>query len=365
MSLKNLFAAFIVSSACAAATASAEQQSLNLYNWSDYLAEDTLAKFTEQTGIVVNLTTYEEESEANDVLLSKSSDYDIVVIALDFMAEQLVNQRALFKPLKKQLLPNMSNLDPAMLAEVAGKDPFNYYGVPYLWGTIGIGYNPAMVNQRFNGQPPVDSWSLIFEVENIKKLSDCGVAFIDSPNEILPLIINYLGGEADTKHRSVYENLARERLEAIAPYVTFNTDYIYDLAAGEYCAVVGWSGNMMYAADIASEADNGVEILYSLPQEGASYWFDMLAIPVQSQNIEAAHTFINFMMQPEVIADVSNYLWYPNINLSAMPLIDDEILTDPNIYPTDEIKSKLYLLPVASKRMTKYQNALWQSADQR
>ncbi|ROS01835.1 putrescine transport system substrate-binding protein [Sinobacterium caligoides] len=345
-----------------AAFADEPKRELNLYNWSDYLAEDTLEKFTAETGITVNLTTFEEEEEMRDALDSGTKDYDLVVVALDYMAKSLMAQKYVFKPLNKDLLPNLSNMDQKAMAYVGEKDPFNNFGVPYLWGTIGIGYDAKMVNKIFAGKAPTDSWAMLFEVANLKKLSQCGVAFVDSPDEVLPLIINYLGGDPNTADKSVYSGMAQERLNQIAPYVTFNTDQIDPLVEGEYCAVLGWSGDVLYAAELAEEADAPVDIQYSLPKEGASTWYDMFAIPKNSSHVAEAHEFINFMMKPEIIAEVSNYIWYPNSNAKAKPFMDEEILNDKNIYPTAEMADKLYLIMVASKRLHKHQLKIWNEA---
>jgi putrescine transport system substrate-binding protein len=335
---------------------------LNFYNWSDYVAEDTLEKFTAQSGITVNLVEFDEEDEVNMLLDEGSSEYDLVVTSLDYMAQRLLMQKSVFQNLNQDKLVNTDNLNAEAMAFVGQKDPFNNYGIPYLWGTVGIGYDVNAVEKAFNGNAPTNSWDLLLDPKNLQKLQHCGVAFVDSPSEVLPIIINYLGGDPNTMDKGIYFGMAQKHLQKLAPYVTFTSDISDGMSEGEYCAVLGWSGDVLYAADLAEENETGVELAYSIPREGTSAWYDMLVIPKHAQNVDAAYEFLNFLMQPEIIADVTNYVWYPNVNSASNEYIEEDILSDENIYPTPAIQRKLYLLSVAPKRLAKHQQTIWDNA---
>ena len=324
-------------------TAAASQPVLHVYNWSDYIAEDTLANFTAETGIKVVYDVFDSNETLEGKLLAGSTGYDLVVPSNHFLGKQL--KAGAFQPLNRDRLPNWQHLDPALLERLATNDPGNRHAVPYLWGTNGLGYNLAQVREALgDADYEVDSWSLIYEPENLAKLAGCGVAFLDSADEMIPSMLNYLGLDPNSTNPA---DLARaeERLAALQPYVRYfhSSKYIGDLANGSLCVAVGYSGDVLQAADRAEEAGRGVEIGYSIPREGANLWFDTLAIPADASHVEEAHQFLDYLLRPEVIAAISETVGYANPNLAALPLLDEETRSDSRIYPSPEILERLYV----------------------
>ncbi|WXL26172.1 polyamine ABC transporter substrate-binding protein [Ectopseudomonas mendocina] len=338
--------------AAAVTTAHAAEPVVKVYNWSDYIGETTLDDFKKETGITVQYDVFDSNETLEGKLLAGRSGYDIVVPSNHFLGKQI--KAGAFQKLDRSLLPNWDNLDPALLKQLDANDPGNQYSVPYLWGTNGIGYNVAKVKEVL-GVDHIDSWSVVFEPENMKKLSACGVSFLDSADEMLPAMLNYLGLDPNT-HSADDIAKAEAKLLAVRPYVSYfhSSKYIGDLANGNICVAVGFSGDVMQAADRAEEAEKGVEIAYSIPKEGANLWFDMLAIPVDAGNVKEAHSFINYLLDPAAIAVVSDYVGYANPNLKAGELMDQDVLNDESVYPPQAVLDKLYIsseLPVKVQRL--------------
>ncbi|MBF0676683.1 polyamine ABC transporter substrate-binding protein [Pseudomonas sp.] len=333
-------------------TAQAET-TVHIYNWSDYIGEDTLAEFRKATGIKPVYDVFDSNETLEGKLLAGRSGYDVVVPSNHFLGKQI--KAGAFQKLDKSKLPNWSNLDPALLKQLEVNDPGNQYAVPYLWGTNGLGYNVDKVKAALGDDVEIDSWAIVFEPENMKKLSSCGVAFLDSGDEMLPAMLNYLGLDPNTQNPEDYAK-AEAKLAAVRPYVTYfhSSKYVSDLANGNICMAVGYSGDVFQAADRAEEAGKGVEIAYVIPEEGANLWFDMLAIPADSGNVEAAHRFINYLLEPEVIAQVSDYVGYANPNLKAREFMDPDVLADEAVYPPQDVLDKLYIsaeLPTKVQRL--------------
>jgi putrescine transport system substrate-binding protein len=333
-------------------TAQAET-TVHIYNWSDYIGEDTLAEFRKATGIKPVYDVFDSNETLEGKLLAGRSGYDVVVPSNHFLGKQI--KAGAFQKLDKSKLPNWSNLDPALLKQLEVNDPGNQYAVPYLWGTNGLGYNVEKVKAALGDDVDIDSWAIVFEPENMKKLSSCGVAFLDSGDEMLPAMLNYLGLDPNTQNPEDYAK-AEAKLAAVRPYVTYfhSSKYVSDLANGNICMAVGYSGDVFQAADRAEEAGKGVEIAYVIPEEGANLWFDMLAIPADSGNVEAAHRFINYLLEPEVIAQVSDYVGYANPNLKAREFMDPDVLADEAVYPPQDVLDKLYIsaeLPTKVQRL--------------
>lgn len=325
---------------------------LHVYNWSDYIAPDTISKFEKQTGIKVVYDVFDNNEIVEAKLIAGNSGYDIVVPSNAFLAKQI--KAGLYQPLDKAKLPNWKNLNPTLMKALEVNDPENKYAVPYMWGTIGIAYNVDKVKAALGDNAPTDSWDLVFNVENMKKLKSCGVAFLDSPTEMLPAAMKYLGNDptaTDTTHIKD----AQELFLKIRPYVAYfhSSKNILDLANGNICVSVGYSGDLQQSKVRAKEAKNGVNIQYNIPKEGAASFFDMMAIPKDAPNPDAAHKFINFIMQPEIAAEITNYVRFPNANSAATPLVAEDIRTDPGIYPTEAVMEKIYtfpLLPLKTQR---------------
>ena len=332
---------------------------VNVYNYSDYIAEDTIPNFEAATGIKVTYDVFDSDEMVETKLLAGDSGYDVVVPTLNFFGRQI--QAGVFLELDKSKLPNLANLDPAIMERIAGQDPGNKYGVPYMVGTTGIGYNVAKLKERFGDDTAIaNSWDLVFKPENIAKMKDCGVTLLDTPADMLPIALNYLGldphssSEADLKK-------AAELLKSIRPYVQnfHSSQYVSSLANGSTCLVVGWSGDILQARDRADEAENGVEVAYSIPVEGAPQWFDMLAIPADAKNVDAAYAFINNLMDPKVAANNTNFITYANPVKDATALVDPEIAGDEGIYPSAEASAKMFTFAVNSPETERLYTRLW------
>lgn len=338
-----------------------DEKTLKFFNWSDYIGENTISKFEAETGIKVVSDVFDSNEVLEAKLLAGGSGYDLVVPTSSFMARQII--AGVFQPLDKTKLSNYKNLDTDLLNFLQRNDPGNKYGVPYLWGTTGIGYNVKQVEAILGKDAPVDSWDLIFKPENIEKLAKCGVMFLDSPDELMPLALNYVKADPNSKNANDYKNnsAAVEMLKSVRPFITqfHSSQYINNLANGDACVAIGWSGDVIQSQDRAEEAGNGVEIAYSIPKEGTSIWFDMLAIPADAKNAENAHAFINFLLRPEIIAEVSDYVSYANPNLASIPFQDEELTSNTSIYPTDEVKKKLFPSEMHDRKIEKLMTRMW------
>jgi len=325
---------------------------VHIYNWSDYIGETTLADFEKATGIKPVYDVFDSNETLEGKLLAGRTGYDVVVPSNHFLGKQI--KAGAFQKLDKTQLPNYSNLDPVLLKRLEQNDPGNQYAVPYLWGTNGIGYNVEKVKAVL-GIDKIDSWSVLFEPENIKKLHSCGVAFLDSADEMMPTVLNYMGLNANSTNPKDYAK-ATDKLLAVRPYVTYfhSSKYIGDLANGDICVAIGFSGDIFQAKHRAEEAKKGVNIAYSIPKEGGALWFDMLAIPKDSSNVKEAHAFINYLLKPEVIAQVSDYVGYANPNPGSDKLMEQSIRTDEAVYPPQAVLDKTYVsveLPANIQRL--------------
>lgn len=339
----------------------ARESIVRIYNWSDYIGEETIDRFQRETGIKVIYDVFDSNEVLEAKLLSGASGYDIVVPTSDFMGRQII--AGVFQPLDKAKLTNYDNLDPELMAFIESFDPGNAYGIPYLWGTTGFGYNLAMVEAALGSDAPLDSFDLIFQPEYLSRLADCGVAFLDAPQEVFEAVLNYLGLDPNSTTLDDYRVEARRILDPIRPYITYfhSSQYINDLANGDICIAFGWSGDILQAAARAREASNGHQIAYSIPREGALMWFDMLAIPADSRNTDHAHRFIDFLLQPEVIAEITEYVKYANANLEATSLVPPEIRNNPGIYPPPEVRSSLFTDEVTPPAVDRVMTRVWTS----
>ncbi|WP_432473030.1 polyamine ABC transporter substrate-binding protein [Amphritea sp. HPY] len=358
--LKKALATAAISLA-AFAPVSQAQEVLNFYNWSDYIAEETIARFEAETGIKVVYDVYDSNETLEAKLLAGNSGYDLVVPSSNFMELQI--KAGIFQQLDKGKLSNLSNLDPALMQLLNKKDPGNAHGVPYLWGTTGIGYNPAMVKAVLGEDAPVDSLELVFNPQNMAKLKECGVTFLDSSDEMYPLALIYTGDNPNDISKKAHKKShpAAQALKAVRPYIRqfHSSQYVNDLANGDICVAVGYSGDIFQAQARAEEVDNGVEVAYSIPKEGSEIWFDMLLIPADAKNSDNAHKFINFLLRPEIIAEITDYVWYANPNSAATGLIDQEIATDPAVYPSAETRQRLYVSELTPPKIAKLRNRIW------
>lgn len=326
-----------------AAPAQGEAPTLHVYNWSDYIAPDTIPNFTKETGIAVTYDVYDGNEVLEAKLLAGESGYDLVVpTASPFLAREI--KAGALRPLDKAKLPNLKNLDPAMLALAAEADPGNRYGVPYLWSVTGIGYNEALVEKALGPAAPTDSLALLFDPANAKRLADCGISLLDTPQEVFPAALAYLGRNPKS-HDPADLAAATALVKKIRPYVRkfHSSQYINDLANGDICVALGYSGDVIQARNRARDAGNGVRIAFRVPREGAQFAIDMLAIPKDAPHPDNALKFIDYILRPAVIAAISDAVSYPNPNLAATALVAPEIRDDPGIYPPEAVKKLFYI----------------------
>lgn len=328
---------------------------VHIYNWSDYIGESTLADFETATGIKPIYDVFDSNETLEGKLLAGHTGYDVVVPSNHFLGKQI--KAGAFQKLDKTQLTNYANMDPVLLKRLEKNDPGNQYAVPYLWGTNGIGYNVDKIKEVL-GVDKIDSWAMVFEPENIKKLSKCGVAFLDSPDEMFPAVLNYMGLDPNTTDEKLYKK-AEEKLLKVRPYVTYfhSSKYISDLANGNICVAVGYSGDVFQAKSRAEEAGKGIKLAYSIPKEGGNLWFDMLAIPADAPDAKQGLAFIDYLLKPEVIAKVSDYVGYANPNLKSGEFMDQDVRNDESVYPPQAIQDKLYvnveLPPKVQRLMTR------------
>jgi len=334
---------FLLGAAAAffAASAATAEEELHVYNWSDYIAGDTIEKFEAETGINVTYDVYDSNEVLEAKLLAGNTGYDVVVPTSDFMYRQA--QAGVYQKLDKSKLPNWKHLDKDILARLdASHDPGNEYAAPYMWGTTGIGYNINMVEERM-ADAPTDSWAMMLDPDVVENFADCGATFLDAPSEVFPATLNYLGMDPNG-HDADDLQKALDHLMKIRPHIKYfhSSQNINDLANGDICVAMGWSGDMYIARDRAAEAEQGVEVDYVIPKEGALIWFDVMAIPADAPNPDNAHKFLDFIMRPEIAADITNYVWYASANASATELVDEEVTGDPAIYPPEDVKANLF-----------------------
>lgn len=356
--MKTTFAMTAAILVAATGLASAQERVLNVYNWSDYIAEDTIAKFEEQFGVKVNYDVYDSNEVLEARLFAGNTGFDVVVPTSEFLRRQV--DAGIYQPLDYTKLPNVQFMDSELMAAASVYDEDNAHAVIYMWGTTGIGYNVGKVTEILGEDAPVDSWSLIFDPANSDKLAECGISMLDAPTEMLPAAMKYLGLDPRSTSRADFQ-AASDLVTSIRSNIRYfhSSQYITDLANGDTCVAIGWSGDVFQAQARAAEADNGVEIAYSIPNEGALQWFDMMAIPVDAPNPDLAHQFINFVMDPQITADITNYVWYANANAGSMALVDPDITSDPGIFPTDETKDRLWAAAVYDARTDRMVNRLW------
>jgi putrescine transport system substrate-binding protein len=322
-----------------AAKGASDEKVVNVYNWSDYIDPGVIKDFEAKTGIKVNYDVFDSNEVLETKLLAGNTGYDVVVPTANFLERQI--QAGVFQKLDKSRLPNLKNVDPDILKRIARHDPGNQYGVNYLWGTSGVGYNAAKIKERMP-DAPVDSWRMLYDPAIVSKFKDCGVSVFDTPSEVVSTVLIYLGKNANSL--SPDDLAAADKvLMAIRPYLRYvdSSRYIEDLANGETCLVLGWSGDVLQARDRAHEAGKGIEIKYSIPKEGAVISFDMLAIPADAPHPLNALTFMNYLLQPEVAARNSNLIRYANSVPGSRPLLSEKARDDPNIYPPPDVMAKL------------------------
>ncbi|HKL46359.1 MAG TPA: polyamine ABC transporter substrate-binding protein [Roseovarius sp.] len=337
---------------------SATAQEVRVYNWSDYIDEDLLAKFEEETGLDLVYDVFDSNEVLETKMLAGGSGYDVVVPSGTFLQRQI--SAGAFQKLDPTKLPNLDNMWDVVEQRTAQYDPDNAYSINYMWGTTGIGVNVGKVKELLGEDAPIDSWELVFNPENMDKLGECGVHFLDAPAEMIPAALKYIGEDPDSHDPDVIAKVEEVYAPVRANIQKFHSsEYINALANGDICVAVGWSGDILQARDRADEADNGVEIAYNAPNEGAQMWFDQMAIPVDAPNPEGAHTFLNFIMDAENMAAASNYVYYANGNKASQQYLVEDVIEDPAIYPSQEAMNNLFTTTPYPAKVQRVVTRLW------
>ncbi len=319
----------------------AEEKVLNVYNWSDYIAEDTIKNFEKETGIKVRYDNFDSNEILHAKLVAGKTGYDVVVPSANWGRLQI--DGGLLRKLDKSKLPNLANMDPAIQKQIAKLDPNNDHLVVWLWGFTTVGINVDKVKAALGGMPmPENAWELVFNPKYISKLKSCGVSFLDSPSEILPPALQHIGKNPYSKNAADYQEAGR-MLQAIRPYVTLfsSSGYINDMANGSICVALGWSGDINIAGRRAVEAKNGNKIEALIPKGGATLFFDTMAIPADAAHPENAHLFINYIMRPEVHAGLSNKVFYANPNAASVKFVDKKISENKSIFLSEADKNRM------------------------
>lgn len=354
--MNRIWSGLTASLALAAVAAHAEE--VRVYNWSDYIDEDLLDKFEAETGIEIVYDVFDSNELLETKLLAGGSGYDVVVPTATFLQRQIA--AGVFQKLDKSMLPNIENMWDVVSSRTEQYDPNGEYSINYMWGTTGIGANVGKVSEILGDDAPLDSLDLVLDPANMAKLADCGVYFLDAPAEMIPMALNYIGEDPDSHDVEVIEK-AEAVLAAVRPYIRkfHSSEYINALANGDICVAVGWSGDVLQARDRADEADNGVEIAYHAAREGAQMWFDQMAIPADAPNPDAAHAFLNFIMDAENMAAASNYVYFANGNLASQEFLEEDVIDDPAIYPDDATLENLFTTRPYPQQTQRAVTRLW------
>jgi putrescine transport system substrate-binding protein len=348
-----IIAAVLASTAFTAA--GAEEKRLFIYNWADYIARSTIPDFEKRTGIKVVYDLYDAEETMEARLMAGSSGYDIVIASTNFFGREI--RAGVYQPLDKSLLTHWSNLDPRALALEAAYDPGNRYAMPYMHAINGFAYNVDKIRERMP-DAPVDSLDMIFKPEVISKFSDCGVSFLDSPEDVIQLALLYLKLDPNTTRREDF-TAAEQLLLKVRPYIRAfdSVEYMNGLANQEVCIAMSWSSDYANARARAKAVGVDVHLAFTVPKEGANLTFSSMLIPVGAPHPQAAHLFLNYILEPQVIAAISNETYYGNDNAASKPFVNPQMLADPTLYPTPAEESKLYQTaevdPAAARLMTR------------
>lgn len=336
-----------------------EDKQVFVYNWSDYIAEDTIANFEKETGIKVVYDVYDSNETLEAKLLSGSSGYDVVFPSARPFAEKQI-MAGIFADLDKASLTNWSNNDPSILKSLSLIDPGNAKLAPYMWGTTGIGYNVKKVREILGPDANLDSWSLIFDPVIASKLAKCGIAVLDDPEDSFTSALLWKGMNPAVSDQASLD-VINAVYTATRPNIKYfhSSKYISDLANGDVCVAMGYSGDVFQARDRAEEAQNGIEIAFFIPKEGASRWVDVMAVPKDAPHNANAMAFINYLMRPEVAAKISNFVSYATPNTAARKLLDPELASDESVYPSPEVEAKLVDSPTFPQDIQRQRTRLW------
>ncbi|MBB2496674.1 extracellular solute-binding protein [Aquipseudomonas ullengensis] len=357
-SLRNCTTALLLGCASLVAHAEPSAGELRIYNWIEYLPKDMLQDFQKQTGITVLYDVFDSPQTLEARLLTGTAGYDLAFPSSS-QIPNLIAAGALL-PLERQQLPHWNQLDPAFMAQRESLDSGSRYSVPYLWGSTLLGYNKAKVDAVLGKDVDMRDYDLIFKPENIAKLSQCGVAILDSPNEVVPIALHYLGLDPNTQNPDDYAK-AEALIKSIRPHVRYfnSAKYPQDLANGDICVALGWSGGMLAARNMALAANNGNDIRMALPRQGTLMWSDDMVIPKGAKNLAQAHAFIDYLLQPEVIARVTNQIGYPNPNPASQALIDPQLLAEKNLFVPAADRHLLFQVEPPHRVVQRLLTRLW------
>ena len=336
----------------------AQEKVVNVYNWAEYTAPDTLSGFEEKTGIKVRYDVYDSNDTLQAKLLTGKSGYDVVVPSTHYAARQI--EGGLFQKLDKSKLPNWEHLDPDIMAVLADVDPGNDYLIPWGYGTNGLGYNVDKVREIFGDDVDLGNWDMLFKPENAEKLKSCGISVLDEAAQVFPAVLHYLGKDPNSSDPEDYKE-ALALLKQIRPYIRqfSSSGFIDELATGDLCMVYAFSGDVMIAANRAKEAGKTYKVDYYIPEGGAPVWFDTMAIPKDAANVEAAHAFINYIETPEVHAAITNTMFYPNANKSAREFVVKEVADNVMIYPPADVAQTLFVIKPQPLPVQRLQTRMW------
>ncbi len=331
---------------------------VNVYTWNDYLAPDTISNFERKTGIKARVAYFDANETLEAKVLTGHSGFDVVVPTAPFLQRQI--QSGAYQVLDKKRLPNLANLDPEIMAKLALNDPGNAHAIVYAWGTYGLGFNKKMVAAELPALP-IDSWRLVFDPAFASKLAKCGINIVDEPTGVIRVVLSYLGREPNNPSLQDLAD-AQALLLKVRPFIRNinSSSYIEALANGDICIAVGYNGDVVQARKRAHEANNGITIDYVIPKEGALVWFDTLAIPRDAPHLENAHVFLNYLMDPQVIANVTNATGFANANAAATPLINKSIAADAAVYPTRDEQARLFVQIVDTPEQSRAITRIWQ-----
>ncbi|MBF0218309.1 MAG: polyamine ABC transporter substrate-binding protein [Gammaproteobacteria bacterium] len=319
----------------------AEEAVINVYNWSDYIADEVITDFEKESGIKVVYDVYDSNEVLEAKLLAGRSGYDLVFpTARPFAGRHI--KAGVYQKLDKNKLANISNLSPSIMKGLSDIDPGNAHAVPYMWGTTSLGINPDKVANLLGSDVPSDTWALIFDPKYAAKLAACGISLMDDTTEVISAALIYLGKDVNSTSKADLD-AATAMLAAVRPYIRYfhSSQYVNDLANGDLCVAHAYSGDVLQARDRADEAKNGVKVALTIPREGAIAFVDVMVIPADAKHSENAHRLIDYLMRPEVIAKISNYVGYANAIPASKPLLDEAVRNNSGIFPSDEVLARL------------------------
>jgi putrescine transport system substrate-binding protein len=352
--------AWLLGAVLAAATAAvaAQEKVVNVYNWAEYTAPDTISGFEKATGIKVRYDVYDSNDVLQAKLLTGKSGYDVVVPSTHYAARQV--EAGLFQKLDKSKIPNWKYLDPDIMALVATVDPGNEYLLPWGYGTNGLGYNVSKVREILGSDVALNRWDMLFDPANAEKLKGCGISILDEAAQVFPAVLHYLGKDPNSSEPQDYKE-ALELLKKIRPHIRqfSSSGYIDELAAGDLCMVYGFSGDVMIASRRAREGRKDYVIDYFIPEGGAPAWFDTMAIPKDAANVDNALAFMNYIETPQVHAAITNTMFYPNANKEARKYVVKEVADNPMIYPEPEVARSLFVIKPQPLPIQRLQTRMW------